>query len=379
MGLLGVTNYDGCVQCDQVCSKCWREDKHHDFVPRFPLRLNGNQETVPNTYFRWAYSHIGVIRSFVRQNFNHEDWDPQTRWMLKHPHVAYHMIDNQTKENDVKIAKIVSWLWSLNFGVIPVLGGQQEGKTMTMLWLAEIMHSIKPKKAIVYFTKDKNLKHPEWMTLCDDLKEVPNGTLLIIDEGGLRAFAGDHMKTQQKWLVKLCAIVGHKQLVVLIATQSLNILGLNPIRLLTALIIKPISDVAKTFGERGLIEHLSRQIPLDVTETTIWNPRPPDKFIISFWQPMPRFPGHEEFRAAFALHDITREESLFKVRTLEKKEMKSQTCNVCGFVWRSRVERPARCPKCTSPKWDIPPQIDGKVSNYEQAEGETAQKPLQGI
>jgi len=345
-------------------------------VPRYPLQLNSHQETVPNTFLRWAYSHLGVIRSFVRRNFDHLDWDAQTGWMLKHPHVAYHQIDNSTKNNDVKIAKIVSWLWSLTFGVIPVLGGQQEGKTMTMLWLAEIMHDMKPSKPIVYFTKDGSLKHPEWIMLCDDLNEVPNDAMLIIDEGGLRAFAGNYMQAQQKWLVKLLAIVGHKRLIILIATQSLNILGLNPIRLLTAMIIKPISDVAKTFGERGLIEHLSRQIPLQVTETTIWNPRPPDKFIISFWQPMPRFDGHEVFGAAFARHDITREESLFKVQAPKKTPQRLVKCNECGYVWPSRsVGVPARCPK--SPKHHNIVEFahtDGKeVSIYEQAEVKNAQ------
>lgn len=378
MGLLGVTNYDRCVGCNQVCSQCWKEKKQDKFIPLFPLNLDKDEETVPHTFSRWAHQHKGVIRSFVRENFDFRDWEAQFEWMMEHPHVAYHQIDNATMGNDVKIAKIVSWLWSLNFGVIPVVGGQQEGKTMTMLWIAEIMHDIKPKKPIVYFTKNKGLRHPDWMILCDDLKAVPNGALLIIDEGGLRAFAGDHMKTQQKWLVKLCAIVGHKRLVVLIATQSLHILGLNPIRLLTALIVKPISDVAKTFGERGLIDHLSHQIPLLVTETTIWNPRPPDKFIISFWQPMPRFPKHEEFRAAFAEHDITREESLFKVGA-PKKPQRLMKCNDCGYVWPSRsLGIPARCPK--NPRHhNISPvaHTEGKeITIYEQAEGGKVSNPL---
>lgn len=376
MGLLGVANYDMCVGCNEICSKCWEEKKQDEFIPRYPLQINGHQETVPNTFFRWVYSHVGAIRSFVRQNFHCRDWDAQTHWMLKHPHVAYHQMDNATKGNDVKIAKIVSWLWSLNFGVIPVLGGQQLGKTMTMLWLAEIMHDIKPNKPICYFTKDKSLKHPDWMILADDLKEVPIGAMLIIDEGGLRAFAGDHMKTQQKWLVKLCAIVGHKRLIILIATQSLNILGLSPIRLLTALITKPISDVARAFGERGVIEQLSHQIPLDVTETTIWNPRPPDKFIISFWQPMPRFIGLEEFRTAFADYDITQEENLFKVSELKKKEVKIVLCNDCGARWPSRsVGLPNRCPRCGK-KGNISLAThteDKSISIYERAGAEIPQ------
>ena len=31
-------------------------------------------------------------------------------------------------------------------------------------------------------------------------------------------------------------------------------------------------------------------------------------------------------------------------------------CLRCGYLWDKRVKKPAQCPYCKSPKWDIPPK-----------------------
>jgi hypothetical protein len=363
MGLLSIANYDMCVGCVKLCATCWQAGKQNDFYPEYPLDIDTDQMTVPNTYYRWIYSNRGVVRSFVRENFDSNDWDAQTRWMLEHPQVAYVQIDNATKNNDVKIAHILSWMWGLYFGVIPVLGGQQLGKTLTMLWFAENMHAMKKTKPICYFTHNPELSCPDWIKKIDDLNAAPNEALILVDEAAIRAYAGDHAKIQQKWLTQWLAIIGQKKLITFWPTQSLNILGKNPVRLLTALVLKPISDVAEVFGERDLIDRFKHQVPTHPTETTIWNPRPPGKFMISYWQPMPRFVGAEELRIAFADHDVTIEEKLFKVvPTLRIRKWPLVTCNQCGHFWnprgspgpRGEAPRPPRCPGCGSPDWDKP-------------------------
>lgn len=32
----------------------------------------------------------------------------------------------------------------------------------------------------------------------------------------------------------------------------------------------------------------------------------------------------------------------------------AEQCLRCGFIWTKRVDKPAKCPRCKSAKWNIP-------------------------
>lgn len=331
-----------CEGCTDNCAMCTITP---DFMELYPIDLQDGDRMVPNTLNRFIEDNQAAVHSWVAEHCHPKDWEAQIDWMNKNPHVAFYILNYEEMPNPVKIAKIVHIVREMAYGVLIIVGYQGSGKTMTFAWIAEIIHTLKPNRGI-YYLGDRILV-PDWMKLTRDISEVPNDSILAVDEASIRFSARGYQKKTHQFITDLCTIVRHKRLILIFITQRPELVDINIRRLATAMIIKPVSQLVESSTDRAFMEQLKPFMPVE-KEQTLWvDLRTDERWL--YFQPLPS----AELRAlgeAFASYDVTKQESLFGVATTTPQHHKSTrriVCEHCGYSWDTTSQlMHAGCPSC---------------------------------
>jgi len=103
---------------------------------------------------------------------------------------------------------------------------------------------------------------PNWIQVIKEINEIENDSVLLIDEGGIEFSSRKSMSGSNKLLSELLLISRHKNLSVLMITQSSSNLEVNAIRQADYLIMKPSSLLQKDF-ERKKIKEIYESVSQD--------------------------------------------------------------------------------------------------------------------
>jgi energy-coupling factor transporter ATP-binding protein EcfA2 len=133
--------------------------------------------------------------------------------------------------------------------IILITGKRGSGKTSLGMIFLEIYHSLNKKCYAVGFDK---AKIPRWLKKVKAIEEAPNNSTVLIDEGAILYSSRDSMKNSNKMLGKLMAIARHKNLNLILITQSTAMLDVNVLRLVDILLLKEPSLLQSEFERKAL-------------------------------------------------------------------------------------------------------------------------------
>lgn len=137
--------------------------------------------------------------------------------------------------------------------IILIIGKRGSGKSALGFKLLE---SLAGKRKAYYLGK---AKLPWWIQQADSIEEIRNNSLVLVDEAALAFSAREPMSKSNKYLGKLMAIARHKDLTLIIITQSSAMLDLNILRLADTLLLKEPSLLQAAF-ERKAINDLFKKV-----------------------------------------------------------------------------------------------------------------------
>ena len=117
-----------------------------------------------------------------------------------------------------------------------IFGKRGSGKSSLGFRLLENIHSRTGRRC--YTLGINQMLLPKWIASVDNAKNVPNGGVLLVDEGAITFGARDSMKAKNKELSNLMAIARHKGLTLIFVTQNTSMLDRNILKLSDILLIK---------------------------------------------------------------------------------------------------------------------------------------------
>lgn len=148
----------------------------------------------------------------------------------------------------------------LNYSLIMLINGKRgSGKTALGMKFLELYKKKTKKKSYVLGYEDTNL--PRWIKKVDDIEKIPNNSAALIDEGAVSFFSRDSMKKSHKDLSKLMAIARHKNLVMILITQSSAMIDLNVLRLADTILLKEPSLLQSKFERKAIKEIYEKAMP----------------------------------------------------------------------------------------------------------------------
>jgi hypothetical protein len=139
--------------------------------------------------------------------------------------------------------------------IMLIIGRRGAGKTALGMKLVETGAILNKKSYVIGFS---NSKVPSWVKKVETLEEIPNNSLVLIDEAGISFSARSSMNLANKKLAELLAIARHKNLSLVFITQNSAMLDLNVLRLCDILLFKEPSLLQTRFERKGLQDIFSK-------------------------------------------------------------------------------------------------------------------------
>lgn len=139
--------------------------------------------------------------------------------------------------------------------ILLIVGSRGSGKTATALYIAERAHYSHPKKKIYIVNYPSPHLLPEWIGHSKSVEEVPNNSLLIIDEAALEYGARQSMSEKSKDLAAVLPILRHKDQSAIFITQNTGLSDVNLVRLVDSIMIKKPS-LLQVKTERSAMKQL---------------------------------------------------------------------------------------------------------------------------
>ncbi len=144
-----------------------------------------------------------------------------------------------------------------------ILGARGKGKTAVGMKQLENLAAHSNKNICALGFKKPNL--PLWITHLEEIKEAPNNSYLLIDEGGILFSSRESMSNINKLLSKILFVSRHKSLSIMLVSQNSSSIDVNAIRQSDYLILKPSSLMQKEF-ERKKIQEIYNNISKEFEE-----------------------------------------------------------------------------------------------------------------
>ena len=138
-----------------------------------------------------------------------------------------------------------------------ILGARGTGKSAIGMKLLENIKAKTKRNVCAMGFRKESL--PNWIHVVETTEELPNGSLVLIDEAGIQFSSRKSMTGTNKILSDLLLIARHKDLSVLFISQNSSNLEINAIRQADFLILKPSSLLQKDF-ERGKIKDIYTEV-----------------------------------------------------------------------------------------------------------------------
>jgi hypothetical protein len=148
---------------------------------------------------------------------------------------------------------IKAWEKSLpksSIGII--IGARGKGKSALGVKILENIRT-QTKKSIcaMGFNQDDM---PAWINVVEDVKEIPSGSFVLIDEGGILFSSRRSMTDANQMLSDLILISRHKGLSILFISQNSSNLDINILRQADYLLLKPSSLLQIDFERKKVKE-----------------------------------------------------------------------------------------------------------------------------
>jgi len=153
------------------------------------------------------------------------------------------------------LAQFESYLYSKKSSIGLILGARGSGKSALGM---RILENLKRKTGrAVYAIGFDRLSLPSWINTlpAERLNDAPNGSFLLVDEGGISFSSRSSMSDANKLLSSLLLISRHKDLSVLFISQNSSNLEINAIRQTDYLLLKPPALLQQHF-ERKVIQDI---------------------------------------------------------------------------------------------------------------------------
>lgn len=138
-----------------------------------------------------------------------------------------------------------------------ILGARGTGKTAFGIRLLENIHARYRRPCVALGFEESAL--PYFITPVATPKDIPNNSLVLIDEGGILFNSRRSMSNANKLLSQLLLIARHKDLSILFISQNSSNLEVNILRQADFLVLKPSSLMQKDF-ERKMIQKIYSSI-----------------------------------------------------------------------------------------------------------------------
>ncbi|MFA4960140.1 MAG: zonular occludens toxin domain-containing protein [Candidatus Pacearchaeota archaeon] len=120
--------------------------------------------------------------------------------------------------------------------ILLIFGKRGSGKSSLGFRILENIHSKTKRKSFVLGITQKLL--PTWIKSVNEIEKVPEGGVILIDEGAIAFGARDSMSFKNKELSKLMAVARHKDITLIFVTQNTGLIDKNIIALTDTLLIK---------------------------------------------------------------------------------------------------------------------------------------------
>lgn len=135
-----------------------------------------------------------------------------------------------------------------------VLGARGSGKTALGLRLLENVAGRRPCAAIGF----ERASLPPWIEPVGTVDDVPNGSCVLVDEGGILFSSRSSMSEANRVLSELIFISRHKDLAIVFISQNSANLEVNVLRQADYLLLKPASLLQLDF-ERKVVERVYKK------------------------------------------------------------------------------------------------------------------------
>ncbi len=135
--------------------------------------------------------------------------------------------------------------------IILILGKRGSGKSVHLFRLIELFHKERPSMKVnvigLPFNKKRHL--PKWCGLVSKLEEVPDSSILAVDEAGIM-FTATHKK--DTLLNLMLELARHKNLTIIFANINASNINLDIIRSIDILVIHEPSLLQSALERRGV-------------------------------------------------------------------------------------------------------------------------------
>lgn len=137
------------------------------------------------------------------------------------------------------------------YGLIMLIVGKRgSGKTaLGMQFLAWFNHVARRK---CYGIGYDAAKLPRWIHKANRIEDIPNDSIVLVDEAAILFFSREAMTPMNKMLTKLMAIARHKNLSMVLISQSSALIEINVLRLADVLLLKKPSILQARFERKAL-------------------------------------------------------------------------------------------------------------------------------
>ncbi len=137
-----------------------------------------------------------------------------------------------------------------------ILGARGSGKSALGM---RILENIRAKSRKVYAMGFNQKKLPKWVNFVSDLKEIPNNSFLLADEGGIQFSSRNSMSSANKLLTGLLLISRHKNISILFIAQNSSNIEVNTLRQADYLLLRKSSLLQLDF-ERKKIKEIYKEV-----------------------------------------------------------------------------------------------------------------------
>ncbi len=133
-----------------------------------------------------------------------------------------------------------------------ILGARGSGKSALGMRLLENVTAKTGRLACAMGFSEENL--PRWIRTVKDISDAPNGSFVLIDEGGILFSSRGSMSNPNKLLSAFLLVARHKDLSVLFISQNSANLEVNAIRQADYLLLRRSSLLQKDFERKKIKE-----------------------------------------------------------------------------------------------------------------------------
>jgi len=132
-----------------------------------------------------------------------------------------------------------------------IFGKRGSGKSALGFKLLENIHDKSNRKCFVLGVGQEVM--PKWISPIENIEEVPDNSVVLVDEGAISFNSRESMNLNNKGIGKLMAIARHKDLTILFITQNTGMIDKNVLKLVDTLLIKQGSLLQQEM-ERGEVK-----------------------------------------------------------------------------------------------------------------------------